>query len=341
MTTRGNTQADGSRGSAAWRRWWAAPVKLVLTVGVTWLILHVAGVGLEDLRTVDWTVVRPHPPLLVLSVVLIFATFAIAAALWCRILQVFGEARIGVADGAAILLIANLGRYVPGKILQLAGVAVLARRRGLSAVGATAAAVTAQILNLLGAVTVGGWVALSSADPAQGPRLALGVAALVALAAFLYFGGAGVLLRWILGRTGHTGDLPQPEGRELLLLLPGYILNWVAHGAAFVCLSRGLGLDPGFWAGTTAFAAAYFTGYIMLFAPAGIGVRESWLVVLLTPLLGPEASLVLAALQRVWITGAELGGAAIGAFVLRGPVAPAPTPHTRPKVGGPAAGGAP
>lgn len=322
MTTPGTPEAQGDRTSAPRRRWWAGPVKLVLTVGVTWLILRVAGIGLDELRTVEWTLVSPRPTLLVFSVVLLFGTFAIAAALWCRILEVFGDSRIGVADGAAILLIANLGRYVPGKILQLAGVAVLARRRGLSAVRATTAAVTAQILNLLGAVAVGGWVALSGADPASGPRVALGLAFLLVVAGFLHFGGAGVLLRWILRRTGHTGDLPHPTGRQLLVLLPGYILNWVAHGAAFVCLSRGLGLELGFWAGTTAFAAAYFVGYIALFAPAGIGIRESGLVGLLTPLLGAEACLVLAALQRVWITGAELAGAAIGTFVLRGPAAP-------------------
>ncbi len=337
MNTPGTREARKGRASAAPRRWWVGLAKLALTVGVTWLILHVAGIGLEELRTVDWTLVRPNPALLVFSVVLLFATFAIAAALWCRILEVFGDAGIGVADGAAILLVANLGRYVPGKILQLAGLAVLARRKGLSAVRATAAAVTAQVLNLLGAAAVGGWVAVSSADPSRGPGIVLGLAILPALAAFLRFGGAGVLLRWILRRTGHAGDLPHPDGRRLLFLLPGYILNWVAHGAAFVCLSRGLGLELGFWTGTTAFAAAYFVGYIALFAPAGIGIRESGLIGLLTPLLGADACLVLAAIQRVWITGAELAGAAIGAFVLRGPATPG---AAGPEVD-PAAGGAP
>ena len=326
-------EAHRSRIPAAPRRWWVPLVKLVLTVGVTWLILRVAGVGLEEFRTVEWTQVRPRPMLLALSVVLLFATFAIAAALWCRILELFGEARIGVADGAAILLIANLGRYVPGKILQLAGVAVLARRRGLSPVRATAAAVTAQILHLLAAVAVGGWVALSSAGPSEGSRIVLGLATLAILAAFLYFGGAGVLLGWIQRRTGNTGDVPHPDGKRLLALLPGYLLNWVAHGAAFVCLSRGLGLELGFWTGTTVFAAAYFLGYIMLFAPAGIGVRESGLVGMLAPVLGHEASLVLAALQRVWITGAELAGAAMGVFVLRG--------SSGPEIENAAAGGTP
>ena len=150
--------------------------------------------------------------------------------------------------------------------------------------------------------------------------------------------GAGVLLRWVLRRSGHTGDLPDPSGRGLLRLLPGYMLNWLVHGAAFACLSRGLGLDIGFGVATTAFAAAYFAGYVAVFAPAGIGIRESSLAGLLTPVLGLQASLVLAALQRVWITAAELLGAAAGALVLRRPGTDAP-PQPDAKVTEPATGG--
>ena len=332
---------EGVKGvPAARKRWWVPLVKLVLTVAVTWLILRGAGVRLGEVGTVDWTLVRLDVPFLVLSVVLLFVTFGLAAALWSRNLVEFGERGVGVAEGAAILLVANLGRYVPGKILALAGVAVLARRKGLSGVRATGAAVTAQMVSLLGAAAVGGWVVVWSAGFSEAWQVAVGVAIVAGLAGFLYFGGAGALLRWVLRRSGHTGDLPDPSGRGLLRLLPGYILNWLVHGAAFVCLSRGLGLDIGFWVGTTAFAAAYFVGYIVLVAPAGAGVRESGLVLLLTPLLGQEATLILAALQRVWITAAELMGAAAGAFVLRRPTVPAPLqPET--EVAEPAPGGAP
>ena len=340
----GQGEARGKRASripAARSRWWVPLVKLVLTVAVTWLILRGAGIGLAETWTVDWSLVRPRAAPIALSVALLATTFVIAAVLWSRILETFGETSIGVVEGAAILVIANLGRYVPGKIAQLAGVAVLARRRGLSGVRATAAAVTAQIINLLGAAAVGGWVALRSGGVTGGWGLAGGLLILAGLVAFIYFGGAGTLLRWALRRSGQTGDLPHPDGRQLLLLLPGYILNWFVYGAAFVLLGRGLGLELGFWPGTTAFAAAYLAGYVALFSPAGIGVRESGLVVLLTPLLGPEASVVLAALQRVWITAVELAGAAAGALVLRGPVARPAATDAGLNPADPAAGGTP
>ena len=78
-------------------------------------------------------------------------------------------------------------------------------------------------------------------------------------------------------------------------------------------------METGLVVATTSFAAAYFAGYIALFAPAGIGVRESGLAGLLAPVVGAEAGIVLAALQRIWITGVELVGAAVGVLVLRRP----------------------
>lgn len=314
--------SDGeSRTPAARKRWWVPLVKLVLTVSLTWLILRGAGITLAEAWAVDWTLVRPRALPIALSVALLALTFFVAAALWSRILVSFGERRVGLAEGAAILVVANLGRYVPGKIAQLAGVAVLARRRGMSGVRATAAAVTAQIINLLAAAAVAGWVAVQSVGTAQGRNMVAGLAIVAGLAAFLHFGGAGVLLRWALRRSGHDEDLPYPDGRRLLILLPGYLFNWVVYGIAFVLLGRGLGMELGFLAGITAFAAAYFAGYVALFAPAGIGIRESTLAAFVAPVLGTEAGWVLAALQRVWITAVELLGAAAGALALRRPVA--------------------
>lgn len=326
MSGRVSPVEGGKRDPGGRKRWWVAPLKLALTIGVTWLILRGAGVRLSEVGTVDWGLVRLNVPYLVLSVALLFVTFAVTAVLWSRNLVEFGERGVGVAEGAVILLIANLGRYVPGKILALAGVAVLARRRGISGVRATGAAVTAQMVNLLGAAAVGGWVVVWSAGLSEAWQIGVGVGMVAALAGFLYFGGAGALVRWVLRRSGHGEDLPDPSGRGLLRLLPGYVLNWLILGAAFVCLGRGLGMDIGFGMGITAFAAAYFAGYLAVFAPAGLGVRESSLVGLLTPILGLEASVILSGLQRVWITAAELVGAGAGAFVLRRPAMPASSP---------------
>ena len=327
--TRPPTNAPGANPespASALRRWWVVPVKVVLTVGVTWLILRGAGFTLAEAWEVDWGVVRPNAAMLALSAVLVLATFAVTAWLWSRVLVAIGGPSVPIAQGAAIMLVANLGRYVPGKVMQLAGLLVVARRAGLSGVHATSAAIVAQMLNLTGAVMVGGWVAYG-AGPGGRWGVAAGLGVAVALTAFLYFGGARVLLGRILRGFGHDADLPASLGGHLLRWLPGYILNWLLFGAAFACLTRGLGLPLPLGTATTAFAAAYFLGYLAFFSPAGLGIRESTLAGFLTPVLGLDASLVLAALQRVWITIIEIAGAIAGALILRRPgtLAPART----------------
>ena len=314
-----NLQPGGGTDRTSPRRWWMLPLKLVLAAGITWLILRGAGLTLaEAWAEVDWSVVRLNVPFLALSGALLLVAFVIPAALWSRVLAAFGETPVPVLQATAILLVANLGRYVPGKVVQVAGLAVLARRAGMSGVRATGAAIVAQILNLIGAAILGGWVAYQMSDSAGAAGLAVGFGVVLGLVAFLYLGGAEVLLRWTLKRVGHSGELPRTAGRRLLLLLPGYILNWIVFGGAFASLAASLGLPIPFLFATTAFAAACFAGYIS-FLPAGIGVREGSLVFLLTPLVGPGPSVVLAALQRLWITAVELAAAAAGAWLLRGP----------------------
>jgi hypothetical protein len=89
------------------------------------------------------------------------------------------------------------------------------------------------------------------------------------------------------------------------------------YGAAFMLLARGtIPGSTGTLAGyTAAYTASYLLGFLALFAPGGIGVRETLLVVSL-PQLGlmtrPEA-ILLALFSRLWLTALEI---APGAFFL-------------------------
>jgi len=65
----------------------------------------------------------------------------------------------------------------------------------------------------------------------------------------------------------------------------------------------------------SAFAAAYVIGYVMVFAPAGLGPREGFLIVFLTPHLGAAPSSMIAIIARIWTTLIEVIPA--GVFWLR------------------------
>ena len=55
-----------------------------------------------------------------------------------------------------------------------------------------------------------------------------------------------------------------------------------------------------------AFAASYVAGYLAIFAPAGAGIREGVLLILLQPVMATEAALVFAIITRLWTTTTEL-----------------------------------
>jgi hypothetical protein len=80
---------------------------------------------------------------------------------------------------------------------------------------------------------------------------------------------------------------------------------------AFWALTVSLGLGGDILPVASAFAAAYLLGYAMIFAPAGLGPREGFLILFLTPHLGATSSGVIAVASRVWITSVELVPAGI------------------------------
>ncbi len=299
-------------------------LKLVGTGAITWLILRgIVGVSLADVGAVEWRgVVDTDIPLLALSVALLLVAFSLGAWFWSRLLVDFGGPAIPLPTVASMVFVSNMGRYVPGKILHLAGLVLLVRRRGISGTLAVGSAVAGQILHLLGAAFVGGWTASRLARVPPGWSIAAGVALFLGLAAFVRFGGLQSILAWTLRRRGEPGEPTSPEGKRLLRWLSAYTSNWFVYGLAFFFLGRGLGMEVPFSTAVTAFAGAYFLGYISIFAPAGAGVREASLAAFLVPTLGMEGSVVLAVAQRIWITAVELAGAAAGVILLRKPRLP-------------------
>jgi uncharacterized membrane protein YbhN (UPF0104 family) len=90
----------------------------------------------------------------------------------------------------------------------------------------------------------------------------------------------------------------------------GTAAAWLLYGVAFQVFSgslvRGTGATHSYIA---AYTASYLIGYLALFTPGGLVVREAMLVASLTTLgllTAPEAWLVAIA-SRLWLTVLEIG----------------------------------
>lgn len=297
------------------------PAKIALTVLVTWWIFRGLGLNLSELLTIDLSALSPRPVILVASICVLWIAFTLSAVLWKGLVAELGGPQIPWTVAAGTVLVANLGRYIPGKVWQLAGLAYLTSRRGVSARVAAMAAIAGQIFHLAGAALIGGVVVFRYTETSVLWGFGvLGVTFVILAGLGETRGFRALLLRAAMGKNDEPESaFALRRGFAFRWLIP-YTLNWLVLGTSFFLLGLGLGL-PVEWSGAvTGFAAAYLLGYLAVFAPAGIGIREGVLVALFQPGLGPAPALALASAQRVWITLAEALGALLGWLVLRPPV---------------------
>lgn len=275
------------------------------TVLVTWFILDRLGVSVSEVRSLEARWWSPDLVGLGSASLLLVACYALSGALWVGMTRELGGGSLGVGAGVGVYLIANLGRYVPGKVWQILGLAYLAGRRGVPSSVATSAAVLGQALSLAGAALVGSF-ALFSLDGAE-RRLAPWVLGIVVAGIVLTL-SRGFMQR-ALGlwtRVLKASEVPRVPGVTFGLRWSlAYALNWLGYGLAFVLFVAAFGVSAPAGAVASAFVAAYVLGYLALFAPAGIGVREGFLVAFLTGSLGGGAVAV-AALSRLWLTAVEV-----------------------------------
>jgi hypothetical protein len=249
-----------------------------------------------------------RPGWLLATVALIGVTYLVQVESWRRILHGWNQP-LRFRAAARIWFLANLGRYVPGKVWSVAGMVVLAQAEGVRPWAATASAVAVQAIGIGTAVAV---VAVATPG-AESPLRLLGAAAVAAMT-------IGVLA-WEFA-TRHIA-LVVPKMEELrplpltILLVSCALtfLNWALYGASFWALGQGMGYGalPLFGA-VGVFALGYVLGLLALFAPGGAVVRESVFVALLTPMIGAGPAIGLSLASRLVLTTTE-AAAGLGAVL--------------------------
>ena len=294
------------------RSWLRRLLEWSLTALVTLFILRRIGVDLTSLRELDARALELSLFPLAGSVLVLALGYGVSASLWGRLVREMGGPALSRRTSVPLFLVANLGRYVPGKVLQIAGLTWLARRQGVPAPIAAGAAILGQGVALLGATVVG---LAAFFSPALDPGLRiwgwLGLGAVVVFILGTGIPGVADRLRalWfsLAGSEAPSSAKAPPQGFGFGLRWTGlYTLNWALYAVAFWLLFLGVvGWQPFLYVGP-AFAAAYVGGYLALFAPAGLGVREGLLAAFLAPVLEPEAALALAVVARLWTTGVEV-----------------------------------
>jgi hypothetical protein len=263
----------------------------------------------DELRAqpLEWSV---EPGWIILSAAVVWLMYALLIAAWRQMLTAWGRG-LDLWSAARIWTVSSLGKYLPGKVWAVAGMAVMAQRAGIGAGPATGSAVILQVLAIgTGAAVAGltGWGAVRAAYPSAGAGLAVLLAASV--------GGIGLLLwpglvnRVLRFAAPDAGPVAPPVG-AVAFGIAANAVAWMGYGLALWLLARGLlpraglGLLPA----TAVFTTSYLAGFLALFAPGGIGVREGVFILMLQEPIGIGAATALAIASRLLLTVTELGAA--------------------------------
>ena len=256
-------------------------------------------------------VLHPNWIVIVASMFVVLATYAVLIDTWRRMIAAWHD-RFAFSNAVAIWSIANLGRYIPGKVWQIGAMATMAERAGVSPGAAAGSSILNSIVNIATGFLVAfiaGWRSFGSLSAGH-TGLGLGLA-VIALGAILLLPAMLPLLldiaRRVTGRSLTVSLLPR---RAIYISIVGNVVAWLLYGLAFELFVAGVtGEHPGTFADyVTAWAWPYIIGYLFIFAPGGIGVREGALAVALGALrlATPQTALVIAITSRLWLTVTEL-----------------------------------
>lgn len=250
------------------------------------------------------------------SGVLFLATYAVLVEVWREVLRTWGS-RLDYLSAVRIWTVSNLGRYVPGKLWQIGAMGLMAQRAGVSAIAATGSAILNVVVNLVAGflvVAALGWSLLSI--PGVGGLKTFFIVLVVCAAGLallpLALPHLFRIVTRVTGRELSIGPLPPVA---IILSLIGNVIAWLLYGAAFAVFARGMsGSSQGpLTAYIAVYALSYLVGYLVLFAPAGVGFREAAMVALLPAahLASPTQAAILAVTSRLWLTALEIAPGAL------------------------------
>lgn len=237
---------------------------------------------------------------------------------WRALLADLGS-RLPLRAAVAVFGISQIGKYVPGGVWNVVAAAEIGADHKVPRARSLAAMALAVLLGVVSG-TVLAAVCLPLADAsALGPWTWLAWAAPLLLV---------LLVPAVLGRLVGLGlrllrrpPLERPLSWTGLGAAVGWsVLSWVLAGVTIWLLATGLGLAPTPRTLTLAvggYAIAWVAGFVVVFVPAGAGVREAVLLALLGGSLPHAAVLLVVLASRVLLTLVDLAFAALGIALRR------------------------
>jgi len=264
-------------------------------------------------------------PISIAALIAVLAALFASMKSWQVLLAGLGSP-LPIPVASRVVFLGQLGKYLPGSVWPILAQMELGTTYRVPRHRSASVAVLAMLLSLLTGLLI---AAVTLPFVADSTPYLWAFVAVPLLVACLHPRVLNPLLDRLLKLARRPG-LEQPlSGRVLASALAWCLVAWLFNGLQIWLLASRVGAPLGTAAllAVGGFAFAWSVGFLVVFAPAGVGVREVLLVTLLTPAVGAGAATAVALVSRVVTTASDLilAGAAAAR---RRPAAP-PNPDTR------------
>ncbi|MBS2965501.1 flippase-like domain-containing protein [Actinocrinis puniceicyclus] len=266
------------------------------------------------------------------ALAMVLLALFVSMLVWRSLMAAAGSP-VPLAAAARIFFVGQIGKYVPGAVWPVLAQMELGRARLIPRQRSATVAVVKILVDLSAGLLVSAvaLVAGLTSSGTAGYRWAfLGIPVVLVC---LHPRVLNPVIDRLLRLVRRPAQEPPLTGRAIVVAMLWALLSWVLFGLSVWLLAVRLGAPQGraFLLSAGGFAFAWCIGFLVVFAPAGAGVREVVLVAALSPVLGVGKATAVALLSRLLTTVADL--LSVGFVALfgrvrpgRGP-APAPPPQ--------------
>ncbi|MGQ9707255.1 MAG: lysylphosphatidylglycerol synthase domain-containing protein [bacterium] len=274
---------------------------------------------LRDWQQIPFSRLHFNPVLLILSyIILLFLHFPFGGYGWKLILLGFGK-KLPLMRSTAIITLTQLGKYVPGKVWFTLGRMSFAKRDGIpEAITMTSVVIETGFL-LLAAIFLFA-IAIILLPRSVVPRAAYCSFLLAPCTLIITYPPIlNRILKPLLKWFKQPPFVLQLSYTQLLLILCVYLLDWLVQGiGCFILINSFYPLPlsrlPILLGG---YSISWILGFIILIAPAGLGIREGIYTFILKLVMPQPIAIMSALITRIWMSTAEVAMAIICLPVLR------------------------
>lgn len=220
------------------------------------------------------------------------------------------EQRLTPLEALRIYVLADFGKYLPGKVWTIAGKLHLGRQLGIDEKHLLVSSLVEQVMGIIGVLLVGAvFLVFSFSNYNYNfvyAAFGLILIGFIGLQPKIFY----PVINWMLHKVGRETIPPEMHltWSAMLRIITFYLCVDILYAASFyVFVSSFTIIKPGdFFVVTAAFLLGAGLGVAALFAPSGLGVREGILSGILQLVMPLPVAILTSLLARLWTVSGEV-----------------------------------